>query len=289
MKSVAIQHIEAIFRLKVEQQKRLKRTIHLSFIADEELGGVDGMAKYIISREFKDLNIGLAIDEGLASPDEIIPLFYGERSVLMVKFKCMGNTGHGSQFVEKTAAEKVQKIINNLLGLREEQRAIYESDPAINLGDVTTVNLTMMEGGVLLNVVPNMFTIAFDIRMTPTVDIVAFENQLRRWMEEAGGGIDLLIEHKFNNQKMTSVSKEDPWFQAFTRATDKHQLKIAPRIFPAGTDSRFIREIGIPAFGFSPMNFTPVLLHDHNEFLNEKIFLKGIDIFCDVIEEIASV
>jgi len=108
-------------------------------------------------------------------------------------------------------------------------------------------------------------------------------------MEEAGGGIDLLIEHKFNNQKMTSVSKEDPWFQAFSRATDKHQLKIAPRIFPAGTDSRFIREIGIPAFGFSPMNFTPVLLHDHNEFLNEKIFLKGIDIFCDVIEEIASV
>jgi len=77
--------------------------------------------------------------------------------------------------------------------------------------------------------------------------------------------------------------------QAFTRATDKHQLKIDPRIFPAGTDSRFIREIGIPAYGFSPMNFTPVLLHDHNEFINEKIFLKGIDIFCDIIQEIASV
>jgi hypothetical protein len=59
---------------------------------------------------------------------------------------------------------------------------------------------------------------------------------------------------------MTSVSKEDPWFQAFTRATDKHQLKVEPRIFPAGTDSRYIREIGIPAFGFSPMNFTPVCI-----------------------------
>jgi aminoacylase len=63
---------------------------------------------------------------------------------------------------------------------------------------------------------------------------------------------------KFTDQTMTSVSKDDPWFAAFTKATDKHQLKVEPRIFPAGTDSRYIREIGIPAFGFSPMNFTPV-------------------------------
>ena len=49
------------------------------------------------------------------------------------------------------------------------------------------------------------------------------------------------------------------------------------------------REVGIPALGFSPMNHTPVLLHDHNEFLNEKVFLRGIDIFEDIIVEMASV
>jgi aminoacylase len=37
------------------------------------------------------------------------------------------------------------------------------------------------------------------------------------------------------------------------------------------------------------MNNTPVLLHDHNEFLNENVFLRGIDIFVDVIDEMASV
>ena len=77
-------------------------------------------------------------------------------------------------------------------------------------------------------------------------------------INQAGGDIDLHFEQKFTDQTMTSVSKEDPWFQAFTRAAEKHQLKIEPRIFPAGTDSRYIREIGIPALGFSPMNFTPV-------------------------------
>jgi len=37
------------------------------------------------------------------------------------------------------------------------------------------------------------------------------------------------------------------------------------------------------------MNHTPVLLHDHDEFLNEKIFLKGIDIFVDIVSSLADV
>ena len=53
--------------------------------------------------------------------------------------------------------------------------------------------------------------------------------------------------------------------------------------------SRFLREVGLPAIGFSPMPNTPTLLHDHNEFLNEDIFIKGIDIFVDLIANIASV
>jgi len=37
------------------------------------------------------------------------------------------------------------------------------------------------------------------------------------------------------------------------------------------------------------MNHTPILLHDHNEFLNEKIFLKGIDIFVEIVSSLADV
>ena len=77
--------------------------------------------------------------------------------------------------------------------------------------------------------------------------------------------------------------------QGIRTAIDKNGLKVATEIFPAGTDSRLIRQVGIPAFGFSPMPNTPILLHDHNEFLNENIFLKGIDIFCDTISEVAQV
>jgi len=64
---------------------------------------------------------------------------------------------------------------------------------------------------------------------------------------------------------------------------------VKPQIFPAGTDSRYLREVGIPAIGFSPMNNTPILLHDHDEFLNETVFLRGIDIFVDIVANIADV
>ena len=61
---------------------------------------------------------------------------------------------------------------------------IYESDPELSLGDVTTVNLTQMSGGVQSNVVPNEFTLGFDCRVTLTEDLVEFEAKIRRWMEE---------------------------------------------------------------------------------------------------------
>ena len=57
----------------------------------------------------------------------------------------------------------------------------------MTLGDVTTVNLTYMSGGVQMNVVPNEFTIGFDIRITPTTKLEKFEGMIRKWIGEAGG------------------------------------------------------------------------------------------------------
>jgi len=288
MKCVGIQHIEAVRRLK-NAGKRFKRTIHLTFVPEEEVGGGDGMQKFVRTPEFKAMNVGFSLDEGLAGPDDEIPLYYGERNVFWVKITCPGNPGHGSRFLENTAGEKAQNVINRLLAYRMEEKARLEANPSFTLGDVTSVNLTIMEGGVQVNVVPDKFVLNFDIRITPTTDMVEFEAMLRKWLEEAGSDIKLEYLCKFTDQTTTSVDDKDPWYSALKMAFDKHQLQVRPQIFPAGTDSRYLREIGIPAIGFSPMPNTPVLLHDHNEFLNEDIFLRGIDIFEDIIENVANV
>lgn len=66
-------------------------------------------------------------------------------------------------------------------------------------------------------------------------------------------------------------------------------LEIKTQIFPGGTDSRYIRQVGIPAIGFSPMNNTPVLLHDHDEFLKADTYLNGIEIYKTLIPKVANV
>lgn len=288
MKCVGIQHLEAVRRIK-NAGKRLKRTIHLSFVPDEEIGGIEGMKLFVHTQEFKKLNVGFGLDEGIAVPGDTIPVFYGERNVFWIQITCPGSPGHGSKFLENNAALKAQYMINKLLEYRAKEKARLESDPNLTLGDVTTVNLNIMNGGVQTNVIPDKFDLTFDIRITPTTNLEQFEKMIRDWMAEAGEGLELKFICKFEDQTMTSTSPEDPWFSALSAGFNKHNLKTKNEIFPAGTDSRYLREVGIPAIGFSPMPNTPTLLHDHDEFLNETIFLKGIDIFTDIIQNVGNV
>jgi aminoacylase len=66
--------------------RRFAIFIYVYFL-DEEIGGHDGMMKFVNTPEFEALNVGFGLDEGIASPDEQFIVFYGERSIWR-KFKC---------------------------------------------------------------------------------------------------------------------------------------------------------------------------------------------------------
>lgn len=93
-------------------------------------------------------------------------------------FKCGGNAGHGSILLDNTAGEKVQYLINKFMELREHEVRKLKNNPELLLGDVTTINLTMLEGGVQSNVVPPVLTIVFDVRLALDVDHEQFEQQV---------------------------------------------------------------------------------------------------------------
>uniref|UniRef100_A0A8D3BH98 N-acyl-aliphatic-L-amino acid amidohydrolase n=1 Tax=Scophthalmus maximus TaxID=52904 RepID=A0A8D3BH98_SCOMX len=223
MKCVTIQYIQAVRRLKAEGRKPM-RTVHLMFVPDEEVGGNKGMETFVKHPEFKKLNIGFALDEGLANPGEAFTVFYGERNPWWITVHCPGSPGHGSRFVENTAAEKME-----------------------------------------------------------------FEGQIKQWCKEAGEDVTYKFAQKHMNQNITSTEENDPWWSSFSAACKTLNMTLEKEIFPAATDSRFIRAVGIPAIGFSPMNRTPILLHDHNEYLNEQVFLKGISVYERLIPALASV
>ncbi|XP_069938054.1 aminoacylase-1-like, partial [Cherax quadricarinatus] len=144
MKSVGIQYLEALKSLKKDGHEFL-RTIYISFMPDEETGGHDGMKNFVKSDVFKKMNVGFALDEGYANPTDNFYVFYGERTGLAIKVKCPGQPGHGSQFLTNTAGEKLYKVIDSFLSYRDEQEGLLKENKNLRLGDVNTVNLTMLE------------------------------------------------------------------------------------------------------------------------------------------------
>lgn len=67
---------------------------------------------------------------------------------------------------------------------------------------------------------------------------------------------------------MTATNGSNPWWSVFQQAVEATGGKLAkPEILASTTDARYIRTLGIPLLGFSPMINTPILLHDHNEVL----------------------
>ncbi|CAL1528245.1 unnamed protein product [Lymnaea stagnalis] len=246
------------------------------------------MIPFVKTEEFQKLNVGFALDEGLANPGEEFRVFYAERNVWWLEVICPGSPGHGSSFLKNTAGEKVQKIINRFLQLRSDEEARLLGDNALSLGDVTSVNLTMLKGGVQFNVVPDSMSAGFDIRIPPNVNLVEFEKVLEKWREEAGSDVSFKFHHKTTNDHMTATDDSSPWWVAFNQACDQLNVEFELEIFPGGTDSRFYRKAGVDMIGFSPMNNTPILLHDNDEFLNENVFIRGIEIYKEIIPALAN-
>nr|CDS31047.1 aminoacylase 1 [Hymenolepis microstoma] len=311
MKSVGVQHLEAVRRLKLGGFIP-KRTIYLTYLPDEEVGGGCGMQPFVEGREpvnpnlpneirFEDMNVGLCLDEGIASPrSNIFYAFYEERSPWWVKFVISGNAGHGSRFIENTAVEKLHRLMDKLLAFRDAEKRKLETMVGndLALGSVISTNITVIHGGVETNIVPGQIEVQVDFRLPPTIDFNKFEDQLNTWARESGDGIEIIYIQKdmstTGEGKMTDIHNlNDPVLNALQKAIIEQKVEFG--LFFGSTDSRFIRRWHkstggkpIKAVGFSPICNTPVLLHDHDEFLNKKIFLDGVTIFKRFVAEIAN-
>jgi aminoacylase len=157
------------------------------------------------------------------------------------------------------------------------------------LAELPTVNLTILKGGVAYNVVPGECEAGFDFRIPPSYDLAQFfEDTIAKWKREISEDLKVeFISHTAQN-KITALTEENKWWCAFRSVFEEGEMPLRQEIFTAATDSRFLRLHGIPVLGFSPMINTPILLHDHNEFLNENVYLDGIRIYERIIPRLAS-
>jgi aminoacylase len=139
------------------------------------------------------------------------------------------------------------------------------------------------------NVIPTEAFAGFDCRIPATTDLADFKAQLDEWCSEEGVSYELVGGTGDGGLQNPTTPPESEWFKRFSGACRAAGADLGePSIFPAATDSRWLRlALGVPCIGFSPMRRTPVLLHDHDEFIGVDTFLEGIRIYAAVLPKLA--
>jgi len=318
MKCVCIQYIEALRKIHTMDPSYVPtRSIYLSFVPDEEADGL-GMAGFLDSALYKNKiakqGIALALDEGMASETSTYNVFYGERLPWCIDVTAKGPTGHGSRFIDHTAVGQLMELSQKALEFRSGQRALLGLNDHSNcahavavanmkkkqLGDVTSLNITTLEAGVksgdsyAYNCVPPVARCSMDIRVPPNIKPRMIADMLDMWCKECSSdpsqGYEVSWSHLYNKQYEHGVTSTDttvnPWYGVFANTLTNMGLKIDPQIFPGGTDSRFLRALGIRALGFSPMRNTEIMLHEVDEYIPEDIFVEGVGVYASLIREL---
>lgn len=178
MKCVGMWYLAAIRALKRLGVDRLKRTVNLIYVPDEEEGGLRGMDGFTKSEAFKAMNVAFALDEGGTSRDDgTLTANYFEKTIWDFDLIFHGISGHGSSLFDNTSGEKLNYVVAKMYELREieKKKANELNYPREN---TTSINLTMLKGGVQSNVIPAEMTATFDIRLSINTELEQLEQQV---------------------------------------------------------------------------------------------------------------
>lgn len=209
------------------------------------------MATFVESSEFKALNVTFALDEGglILNDEGVLYVFCGERTMLQIELIFHGQSGHGARLFANSPGEKLNYVVGKFMELRKEELRKF-SELKYSYGNLTSINLTILKGGVLRNVVPAEMSATFDIRLAVQVDvdefiqmvfilyylrIVLIENMLKfgvssynfsyqkieNWCNDAGGNITINYLDRGVKGGITKTDDTNPFWVAFKKATDE--------------------------------------------------------------------
>lgn len=115
----------------------------------------------------------------------------------------------------------------------------------------TTFVATMLEAGTRVNVLPSKATANINCRVLPGVDLKGFIKQIETWIADPEVKV-VYDESELESAHASPITH--PFFSAVRKVVAKHygDATVVPVLSPGATDSRFLRAMGIPAYGLLP-------------------------------------
>lgn len=309
-KSLGIAHLAAL--LDAARLPERRRGLLLLAVADEENGGGEGMGWLVQHRPELFADVELALGEGGTNRTVLGRTFFwgievAQKRALWLALTARGRPGHASSLNPQSAAHTLVRALARLID-REPQwrlsppvatylRGLGAVDPTLReltrrpeavLGAdgptgllpaamsgllLDTVQVTQLGASGRTNVVAAEARASVDVRLLPDSDAEAFLRDLRSAL-----GAEIEVEVLLSSPPSApSPSAGRLWDEL--RGALEREAPLVPAMIPGITDARFLRERGIPAYGFSPFEIEGLLLrrvHGPDEEISLAVFDAGV-------------
>jgi len=313
--------VEACAFIHLAQTTELKGRLIFAAVADEEVGGDLG-AGVLSSRYPEKIRADFAINEG-DEPLTINGKTYhsisvGEKGPAWMKLTAKGISSHGSvPILEHNAVVKMANVIHGLAKYRSqivltpETKSLLQTIARIdgifdevNEGNVDyvlsklrdraivpylsaitrmTISPDVVHGGVKTNIVPDVCEAQIDIRILPGQSWAYVNNELK----------DILGDVKMEplQYHLPSFSSADNKYYRLVEETLKEFVGDAPilqSICTGATDSRYLREMGVPSYGIGVLTLNlDAALSDSVHGKNEKVDIASLRVKTDFLIKLA--
>ncbi|HVN23770.1 MAG TPA: M20/M25/M40 family metallo-hydrolase [Syntrophorhabdales bacterium] len=325
MKSDVAAHIMAFATLKREGITP-ERDIILLVTGDEETGGQVGVG-YMLEKVDELADAAFVLSEGgsIVEEDGVLhaQVSVAEKKICQFRIKASGTGGHGSMPHSDNANDKVVRAANRIIahkwpirrnkvatrylsGLfegkkfkgftfstlsdalrRKSFRDVVENNPVYNALLRNTVALTILKGGVKVNVIPPESEASFDARILPEEQHDRFLAQVQN---VAGGGVEVV---PISREESIPSSYDTDYFKTIRRIVKSRRgsIPVLPSLTTGATDLRYFRQMGITAYGFSPLQLSReelMSMHSVNERISVEAFAAGVEATCALVKELAT-
>ena len=317
MKGCGVMQLIAFLLLK-RQGLKLKRDIVFCAVPDEEAGSDWGMV-WLCEHRPDVVDVEFELSEGGGGTTrfgreeaKLFSVATNEKDICWLRLTAVGRPGHGSVPHYENSAVYLVQALNRLVdwdrgltftpdteayvarladaGLMpplSDRAAVEErikNSPELLAMFINTLNLTMLDAGIKANVIPAKSEAVIDCRLLPGQAKDEWMDRVREQIADERIAVEL---YSPDQGEPARVDWDTELFRTIN-AVVKESMEdaiVVPGMTIGGTDNRFLRERGIPAYGFIPCLLSPEErrgFHGNNEFLT----IENLNMGCELMYEI---
>ncbi|HEX4952223.1 MAG TPA: M20/M25/M40 family metallo-hydrolase [Thermoanaerobaculia bacterium] len=323
-KALGIAHLAAMIDLK-RRGVPLERDVVFLAVADEEKGGGQGMAWLVEAHPEVFEGVWAAFNEGGSGRRAATGLLWWEVEVaqkrpLWLRLSVEGRSGHASQYRPSSAPHTLIRALARVLDrpptyrvtpvvrryfqaiaplhegskwralFADIDRVVTPSGPSPKLLPgldrlfLDSLQVTVLAGSESINVIPREASAEIDVRLLPDTDADAYLAELAGML-----GREVKIEVLARAPVSAPSPTDHPAFRAIEETLGS-SAPVVPALLSGFTDSRFLRERGIPAYGVSPFDIDPLSasgVHGPDERISVVGFERGVERMIRLVERCA--